>query len=133
MIQKTKFEKTEFDSDVLDLLRKIVGTPKLTDTKHYEKLSGQERLDFLKYCRFVYGDKHFEEIFRHLVFECVLKAALEARNFDEVLVNRASANGVSMVKEFFKRYNNIYIEEFEDKPKPEDFDERKAFEPLTTR
>lgn len=121
-------DKEAYQGDVLDLLRKIVGAPTLDDMKDYDRLQGQERIDFLKYCSGVYRDKHFEEICKSLIFECVLNAGLEARNFDEVLVNRATANGVKTIQDFFAKYNKLYIDEFE--KEPEVFDERRAFEPL---
>jgi len=129
MAKQKKIIPAEYQDDVLELFRKVVGGVRMSDVKHYDALRGQERIDFLKYCRGVYGDKFFKEIIQNLIFECVIKAAMQSRTMDEVLVNRATANGIKLVEDFFLKYNNIHIAEIE--TQTESFDSNAPFEAMT--
>jgi len=129
MKKKQSFDKEAFDGDVLDLFRKVVGTVKLSDIKEFDALRGQDRIEFLKFCSMVYSNVYFAQVMKQIIFDCTLNAALTTRTFDEVLVNRAEANGVKLVEDFFAKYNKKYIDEFE--TEKEVIDERAPFTSVT--
>lgn len=129
MRKNKPFDKEAFDGDLLDLFRKVVGTIKLSDIKEFDSLRGEDRLEFLRFCSTVYSNKYFAPVMKQLIFDCTLNAALSTRNFDEVLVNRAEANGVKLVEDFFAKYNKKYIDEFE--TEKEVIDERAPFTSVT--
>lgn len=126
-IKKQKLPK-EADYELHDLFRHLIGVPLISDSRDFDALTGEDRIRFLKYCSSVYQDVHFEMIIKHLMFEFVMKAGIEAKSFDEVLVNRASVNGISMMQGLFAKYNKKYEEEFAGKE--ESFDPGQPFDPL---
>lgn len=128
-MKKKAFNKEVFDGDVLELYRTAVGTIKLSDIKEFDSLRGNDRLEFLKFCSMVYSNVYFLQVMKQIIFDCTLNAALTTRTFDEVLVNRAEANGVKLVEDFFAKYNNKYIDEFE--TEKEVIDERSPFNSVT--
>lgn len=128
MAKKEKVSKQDYQGDVLDMFRKLVGTVQMSDVKEFDALTGQDRINFLNYCNLVYGNPFFIMIIKHLIFEHVVKAAMESRDTDEMLVNRASANGVKITQDFFAKYHREFVKEFE--KDPESFEKEKAFEPV---
>lgn len=129
MKKKQTFDKEAFEGDVLDLFRKVIGVVKLSDIKEFDSLRGNDRIEFLKFCNTAYSNKYFVQITKQIAFDCALNAALSTRNFDEVLVNRAEASGVKLVEDFFEKYHNKYIDEFE--TEKEEIDERAPFQSVT--
>lgn len=125
---KQKVPKSDYQGDVLDLFRKLVGTAQISDVKEFDALEGQDRINFLNYCNFVASNGYFQMIIKHLIFEEVVKAAMESRDMDQLLVNRASANGIKLVQDFFAKYQREFVKEFE--KDPEQFEKDKAFEPV---
>jgi len=128
MKKKELSTKEEFQSDVLDLTRKILSGVQLKEIDWADSLKGQARIDFLKYCSIVASHPVFEQIFSMLFYPHIEEAAIRAENYDIVSFHRATANGVSLVREFFVKYSKTYTEEFE--KDPEKFDPQKAFEPV---
>lgn len=126
--KKQDVPRDDYQGDVLDLFRKIIGTVQLSDIKNFDELTGQDRINFLKFCTTTFSDPFFMEIIKHLLFEYVVKAANESRDMDQLLCNRAGADGVRIVQDFFAKYNKIYKDEFE--KDPEVFNPHKAFEPV---
>lgn len=55
-------------------------------------------------------------------------AAEKAEDYDHVTFNRASCNGVSLVREMFGRYAKVYEDQYKGQGQP--FDPTKSFESL---
>lgn len=128
--EKEKFDKEKHQSAVLDLFRKAVEGVQLEDVAALEKLEGQERLDFLKFCSEVVSSPFFDQIFRSLYWPHILAGTTKAENYDIVTFHRATANGVSLVKEYFQKQARRYAEEFE-KDRGSGFQSDKPFESVT--
>jgi|WetSurMetagenome_2_1015567.scaffolds.fasta_scaffold611624_2 hypothetical protein len=127
-MKKKDFDKEEYESDVLDLLRKMLNGIQLKDIDFDKKLKGQERINFLKYCDEVFSSDYFEMIISNIYYPSLLYAAQKSENYDEVTFNRATANGTALVKEYFRSRSQQYQIEFvlpPDKPT-----EGKLFEPV---
>lgn len=126
MASKKPLSKDEYQNEVLRLLREILSGVQLSDIDFPEHLQGDERLDFLKYCSMVTSSPWFEKIFSALYWPHIVSAGLKAPNYDIVTFNRGTGNGIAFAQEFFEKYNNTYIKEFE-KDK-EEVDEHSAFQ-----
>lgn len=123
------FNKQDYQDDSLDLFRKILNGVQLSDIKSFDELSGQDRVDFLRYASTVVSSPWFEKVFSSLYFPHIMHAATQAENYDVVTFNRATGNGVKLVQEFFSKYNRKYINEFESEvEKP---DGNKSFNSVT--
>jgi len=118
----------DYKSDILDLQRKILDGVQLKDIDWADKLKGQERINFLKFCAQVVDNQYFEQIISMMYFPQIMAAANRAENYEIVSFHRATANGISLVKEFFQKYARQY--EIELEGREEKFDKSKAFEPL---
>lgn len=128
-----KFDKEKHQSAILDLFRKAIEGVQLDGIKT-EQLEGEQRLEFLKYCSEVASSPYFEQVMKELFVPQIMAAANTAENYDIVTFHRATANGISLVREFFQKQNRRYHEEFEpeenkgfDKTKPFDTSEADQF------
>ena len=126
--KKQNLTTEEYQSEVLDIHRKLLGGVLLQDIKTFDHLTGQDRIEFLRFCAEMYNNPWFEEIFSALHFPHIEYAAKKAPNYDVVTFNRATANGISLAKEFFKKYERIYTNQLEGKE--EEFDDSKPFESI---
>ena len=126
--EKEKHDKEKYQETVLDLFRSVLNSVQLKDIDFDKKLKGQDRIDFLKYCDYVYTSNYFEIIISNIYYPLILYAAKNAENYDVVTFNRATANGVQLIKDFFSTRSQQYQTEFLEKPeKPT---EGKLFEPV---
>lgn len=130
---KSTNPKDQHQSDVLDLFRKIIGGVQLQDVTWADELEGQDRINFLRFCTNVYSDPFFSKVISCLYFPHIMYGVTKAENYEVVTFNRATANGISIVEEFFKKYHLKYKEEFEKNPEQfaESEDANKAFTPVT--
>jgi hypothetical protein len=113
---KPKPTKEDYQRDVLDLSRKILEGVQLRDITWVESLEGQDRINFLVFCTNIVSNPFFEKVFAMLYFPQVEASALRAENYDIVSFHRATANGISLTREFFMKYDRQYKEEFEKDP-----------------
>lgn len=127
-MKKKQFDKEEYQSDVLDLLRKILDGLQLKNIDFDKKLEGQERINFLKFCDQTFQNPFFEQIIANVVYPSLMMAAKVAENYDIVTFNRSTANGASLVREFFQIRSKQYQIEYLT-PK-EQIDPQKSFEPV---
>lgn len=133
MKRKELSTKEEYQSDVLDLTRKILSGVQLKELSWADNLKGQDRIEFLRFCSVVADNPIFEHVFSMLYFPHIEEAALRADNYDIVSFHRATANGVSLTREFFLKYARQYKEEFEKHPeKFAEGEESKAFSGVST-
>ena len=128
-MKKEQPTKEDYDSDILDLQRKILKGVQIKNVKYLEILSGQDRIEFLRYCSEMVGSKWFPLIFPELFFAQLLASA-NAENYDEVCFHRATINGIKLVKDFFEKYERQYKEEFEKEESKHD--PNKAFESVSS-
>lgn len=129
-MKQKEFKKEEYQDDVLDLHRKILKGVQLGDIDFVDKLTGNERTEFLKYCSMVASSQWFEKVFSVLYWPHIVEAGSRSENYDIVTFNRATANGIGLTKEFFEKNHRLYNRETgQDK---EEFDDRKSFEPLSS-
>jgi hypothetical protein len=126
--KKTKLTEEEYQSEVLDIHRKLLGGVQLINIDFPTKLTGEDRLKFLKFCSMVANDEWFEKIFSALHWPHIEYAATKAPDYNVVTFNRATANGISLVKEFFQKYSRVYTNEY--MKNDDEFDRTKPFEPL---
>lgn len=123
--------KEEYQSTVLDLFRKILEGVQLEDVDFGDRLKGQDRINFLSYCSGVVNSPWFDLIFAALYTPQIMAAAKQAENYDIVVFHRATANGISLLKEFFQKYNTVYVTEFQS-PAP-GHDPHAAFSPVENK
>lgn len=128
MPKKEQPSKEDYQSDIVDLQRKILKGVQLRDIKFLDTLTGQDRLEFLTYCSLVAENPWFHQLFPTLFFDQLL-AASNSGNFDEVSFHRSTTNGIQLVKELFEKYSRQYTTEYGG-GKPEDFDPSKPFSPV---
>lgn len=129
MPKKDQPDKEDYQSEVLDIQRKVLKGVVLKDINWPDKLKGQDRVDFLRFCSETVSNQFFDQIFSCLYFPQVMYAANMAENYDVVSFNRATANGISLAKEFFQKYARQFEIEFGNKPETES--PHAAFESVT--
>ena len=125
-MKKPSLDKNAYQDDVLDLHRKILSGVQLTDIDFADKLTGQDKVEFLQYCSTMVQNPWFEKIFSALYWPHIVHAGLQAPSYDIVTFNRATANGIGLTREFFEKYNRKWQVEYG--KENEDFDAQKPFE-----
>lgn len=134
MIRKNKppvlDPKTKEQAYVRELFRQLLGGVKLSEIVLPESLTGQDRIDFSRYCHETYNNRFFKQILEALYYPQIMHAGTKASNYDEVSFNRATGNGIMLVGEFFQKWSNVYDEDYTTDSERRKFDPTKSFEPV---
>lgn len=122
----TKLPK-KIDTAQRDLLREILGGVKLEDVVFLDKLRGEERQNFLKYCYGVVNNPYFQQLGEYLSL-IQLQKSVEVIENEKTNLIKATLNGISLWGEVLSKY----AKEWEVVTKPlEKFEPHQAFTPVT--
>ena len=122
-----KGSQEESDEIVSEYFRKILGLVDISDIKILDKLEGEERRDFCRFCHFTYHSPHFELIFKNFIYAQVMLVSEREIDYRTYINGKMVVNGIAAMRELFKKYANIYDTEFAAGKK--EFDPYKSFEP----
>lgn len=119
-------EKDEHQKEVLNAFRHLLKGVTTEDIAFEERLTGDERRDFARFCHETYNNEFFEKIISNLYFPQIMFSIQQAENYEEVTFGRATCNGIQLVRDFFAKYARVYeVEYLKDK---DEFDANRSFE-----
>lgn len=124
-VKTQDLRKEYLQKRIRDLFREIIGGLTLSEVVLPEKLEGQERINFAKYCHETYHSQYFKQILEALYFPQIMHIGTKALDIEEMTFNRATANGIMLVAEMYQKWANIYDEEFSPDQKNQKFDPNK--------
>lgn len=122
---------TENRENVTKLFHEILHVVDINDVKIIEKLEGEDRRNFARFCHELFHNQFFHLIIENFVHAQVMLTA--ERDWTSVGYDNGKfiVSGAYMVRELIQKFSNIYDTEF--KPATDNFDAYKSFEPLKER
>ena len=122
-----KDPQLESDEIVTKHFQKILGLIDISDVILLDKLEGEERRDFCRFCHYIFYNQYFDLIVKNFLYAQVMFISEQETDYRTYINGKMVVNGISAMRDLFHKFANIYDTEYkEDKPK---FDPSKSFEP----